>query len=189
MGLSDRRRDRLVWIDLEMTGLEPETCTILEIATIVTSADLEIVATGPNLAIHHPDEVLEAMDEWNTTHHTESGLVERVRASEISLAEAEAQTLEFLREWVDPGKAPLCGNSISQDRRFLRAYMPGLEEYFHYRNVDVSSIKELVKRWYADDYLPPRKKAAHLALDDILESIDELRYYRTDIFVVPEDSE
>jgi oligoribonuclease len=181
--MSENKSDRLIWLDLEMTGLEPDSCTILEIATVVTTADLEVVGTGPNLAIHHPDAVLDAMDEWNTTHHTASGLVERVKSSKVDMRAAEVATLEFLREHVFEGKAPLCGNSISQDRRFLRTYMPELDAFFHYRNVDVSSIKEVVKRWYSNDYLPPRKKNAHLALDDVLESIEELRYYRDNIFV------
>ena len=181
--MGNKKRERLVWMDLEMTGLEPDTCTILEIATIVTEADLTIVAEGPNLAIHQPDEVLDAMDEWNTTHHGASGLIDRVKASTVSMEEAERLTMEFLAEHVNNGKSPLCGNSIGQDRRFLRAYMPTLEGTLHYRNVDVSSIKELVKRWYSDDMLPPRKKNSHLALDDIIESIEELRYYKESIFV------
>ncbi len=180
-----KKSELMVWIDLEMTGLEPDECTIIEIATIITDGDLEVVATGPNLAIHQPDEVLEAMDEWNTTHHTESGLVARVRSSEVDLAEAQRRTLDFVKMYVKAKKAPLCGNTIGQDRRFLRAYMPDLEDYLHYRSVDVSSIKELVKRWYPKSKLPPKKKAAHLALDDIIESIAELRYYREHIFVKP----
>jgi len=183
--MHDFRRDRMVWIDLEMTGLDPQECTILEIATIVTDSHLTVIATGPNLAIHQPDEILDGMDEWNTSHHGASGLTERVRASDVDMADAEEQTLAFIRKHVDPNVAPLCGNSISQDRRFLRAYMPRLEQYLHYRNVDVSSIKELVKRWYPADMRAPSKQAAHLALEDIRESIEELRYYRDAIFVDP----
>ena len=181
--MANKKADLLVWMDLEMTGLDPRDCTIIEIATIITDGDLEVVARGPNLAIHQPDEVLDAMDEWNTTHHNESGLVARVKASEVDMAEAERRTLEFVKTYVKANKAPLCGNSIGQDRRFLRAYMPELEECLHYRNVDVSSIKELVKRWYPKSKLPPKKKTAHLALDDIIESIEELKYYKEHIFV------
>lgn len=171
----------LVWIDLEMSGLEPSEDVILEIATIVTDSSLEILAEGPNLVIHHPDEVLEAMDEWNTEHHAASGLTEKVRASEIETAEAEARTLEFLEEHVDADEAPLCGNSVYQDRRFLYRYMPELSEFLHYRNIDVSTVKELVQRWY-DDVSPPDKEARHRALGDIRESIEELRYYREHVF-------
>ncbi len=173
----------MVWMDLEMTGLDPDFCTIIEIATIVTDQDLNIIAQGPVFAIHQPDEVLDRMDEWNTTHHGASGLTQRVRESTITMAEAERQTLEFLRQHVDERKAPLCGNSIWQDRRFLVAYMRELNEFFHYRNVDVSSIKELMLRWYSNDYLPPKKKTTHRALDDIIESIDELKFYRDHLFV------
>ena len=175
---------KLVWIDLEMSGLDPEHDVILEIATIVTDGDLDILAEGPTLVIHQSDEVLEGMDEWNTKHHGESGLTERVRASEIDTAEAEARTLEFLRDHVEPQTAPLCGNSIGQDRRFLYRYMPELSEFLHYRSVDVSSIKELVTRWY--DLEPPEKDTRHRALDDIRESIDELRFYRDHVFKSPD---
>jgi len=175
----------LVWLDLEMSGLDPDNDVILEIATIVTGPDLEILAEGPCLVIHHPDEILEGMDEWNTKHHGESGLTERVRNSDIDTAEAEARTLAFLREHVDPQSAPLCGNSIGQDRRFLYRYMPELSDFLHYRNVDVSSIKELVLRWY-EEIEPPHKEGRHRALDDIRESIDELRYYRKHVFKSPD---
>ncbi len=181
--MADSRKKRMVWMDLEMTGLDPDFCTIIEIATIVTDQDLNIIAQGPVFAIHQPDEVLDRMDEWNTTHHGASGLTQRVRESTITMAEAERQTLEFLRQHVDERKAPLCGNSIWQDRRFLVAYMRELNEFFHYRNVDVSSIKELMLRWYSNDYLPPKKKTTHRALDDIIESIDELKFYRDHLFV------
>lgn len=181
--MADKKNDRMVWLDLEMTGLDPTICTILEIATIVTDSDLNVIAEGPSLAIHQSEELLSVMDEWNVTHHTASGLLGRVRASTVSLADAERRTLEFLRQHVNERRAPLCGNSIWQDRRFLIAFMPSLEAFVHYRNVDVSSIKELVKRWYSNDYLPPRKKTAHLAMDDVLESIDELKFYRDHIFI------
>jgi len=173
--------NNLVWMDLEMTGLDPESDTILEIATIITDGDLNVLAEGPNLAIHQPNAVLDAMDEWCTQHHGESGLTARVRQSDIDMAEAERQTLEFIRRYVPDRTSPLCGNSIHQDRRFLVRYMPTLEAALHYRNVDVSTIKELARRWYPE--MPPvSKQAAHLALDDIRESIVELRHYRERLF-------
>ena len=179
MSLTDTNKDlNLIWIDLEMTGLEPSTDHIIEIATIVTDSELNTLAVGPVLAIHQPDEVLAGMDEWNTTHHGDSGLTERVRNSTISVAEAERQTIQFLADYVPAGASPICGNSIGQDRRFLVKYMPELEAYFHYRNLDVSTLKELMKRWRPDLSAGFTKKGAHLALDDIKESIDELRYYR-----------
>ena len=175
--------DHLVWIDLEMTGLDPETDTIIEIATIVTDSELATLAEGPTLAIHVGEDVLAGMDAWNTTHHTDSGLVERVRTTAVTLAEAEARTLEFLRGWTRRHKSPMCGNSICQDRRFLAREMPALEDFFHYRNLDVSSVKELVRRWAPDDdELAFRKESSHLALDDIRESIAELRHYRRHVF-------
>jgi oligoribonuclease len=172
--------DHLVWLDMEMSGLDPETCVPLEIATLVTNGALEVIATGPNLIIHQPDSVLDAMDHWNTEHHGESGLTAAVRASTISCAEAEAATVAFLEQWVRPGTSPLCGNSVGQDRRFLYRYMPRLEDFFHYRTIDVSTVKELVRRWYGR--VSPAKKGAHRALDDIHESIAELRWYRETAF-------
>lgn len=178
MPATENRDLNLIWIDLEMTGLEPETDRIIEIATIVTDSDLNIIAEGPVLAVHQSDELLNAMDEWNTTHHGRSGLTKRVKQSTISERDAQQQTIEFLRQYVPEGASPICGNSIGQDRRFLVKYMPELEAYFHYRNLDVSTIKELVRRWRPELMSGFLKKGAHLALDDILESIEELKYYR-----------
>ncbi|MDM1708796.1 oligoribonuclease [Thiopseudomonas alkaliphila] len=168
----------LIWIDLEMTGLNPATDVIIEMATIVTDAQLNVLAEGPVLAIHQPDEVLVQMDEWNTRQHGGSGLTQRVRESKITLAEAEAATLAFLAQWVPAKASPICGNSIGQDRRFLHKYMPELEAYFHYRNLDVSTLKELVARWAPELQAGFKKGDTHLALADIRESIAELRYYR-----------
>ncbi len=176
--------DNLIWVDLEMTGLEPDVDTIIEIATIVTDPQLNTLAEGPVIAIHVDDERLLAMDDWNTEHHTASGLVDRVRTSEYTLDAASAETIDFLKNWVGAGKSPMCGNSIGQDRRFMVKYMPTLEAFFHYRNVDVSSIKELVKRWQPSISDGFSKENTHLALDDIRESIAELRYYREQIFTI-----
>jgi len=176
-----QRDDLLVWMDLEMTGLEPESDTILEIATIITDGDLNTIAEGPNLVIHQADAVLDGMNVWCKEHHAASGLSERVRQSPLSMAEAEQQTLEFIAQYVVKGSSPLCGNSIHQDRRFLLPYMPTLEGFFHYRNIDVSTVKELGRRWYAD-LNPPKKEGEHLALADIRESIAELQFYRQQIF-------
>ncbi|MCO4771132.1 MAG: oligoribonuclease [Deltaproteobacteria bacterium] len=171
----------LVWVDLEMTGLEPDQHTIIEIATIVTDAQLTVLAEGPCIAIHVPDSTLDLMDAWCTKTHGESGLVARIKESTIDLAEAERRTLAFIEQWVPKGRGPLCGNSIGHDRRFLRRYMPSVDAWLHYRVIDVSSIKELAKRWYPGLKAPP-KKGNHLALDDIRESIEELRFYRSAVF-------
>lgn len=175
-------KDRLIWMDLEMTGLYPETDRIIEIATIVTDADLNIIEEGPVLAVHQPLKRLMEMDEWNTRTHTESGLVNRVRDSKIDEAEAQRLTLEFLSKHLKAKESPLCGNSICQDRRFLANYMPKLEAFLHYRNLDVSSIKELLVRWRPDLTKGFRKDNTHQALDDVRESIEELRYYRSVFF-------
>ena len=176
------RKDNLIWIDLEMTGLDPEHDYIIEIATIVTDADLNVLAEGPSLVIHQPDSVLDSMNEWCVNQHGQSGLTQRVRESDISEREAEQQTIAFLMEYVDKGSSPMCGNSIGQDRRFLYRYMPELEAFFHYRNLDVSSVKELARRWRPDVLSSLRKKGSHLALDDIRDSIAELRHYREHFF-------
>jgi oligoribonuclease len=176
------REEHLVWMDLEMTGLNPERDTILEVATLISDNNLEVIAEGPVLAVRHPQEVLAAMDDWNRQHHGASGLIERVLSSRLTLADAEARTLAFVRSYCPERTSPLCGNSVYQDRRFLARYMPGLEAYLHYRNIDVSTVKELVRRWYPNGPQPPEKKHAHLALDDIRESIAELRFYRQHYF-------
>ncbi|BBP85772.1 oligoribonuclease [Pseudomonas sp. No.21] len=168
----------LIWIDLEMTGLDPDNDVIIEMATIVTDSDLNVLAEGPTIAVHQSDEILAGMDEWNTRQHGQSGLTQRVRESRISAAEAEAQTLAFLEQWVPKGKSPICGNSICQDRRFLYRHMPKLEGYFHYRNLDVSTLKELAARWAPHVRDGVKKSSTHLALDDIRDSIAELRHYR-----------
>jgi oligoribonuclease len=178
-----QHRDNLIWIDLEMTGLDTTADSIIEIATVVTDAQLNVLAEGPVLAIHVADEVLAAMDEWNTRQHGSSGLVERIRASHVTHAAAEAQTLEFLRQWVPGGTSPMCGNSICQDRRFLARQMPQLERYFHYRNLDVSTLKELARRWAPKLAEGFTKQASHLALADIHDSIRELAFYRQQLFV------
>ncbi|HEY0722036.1 MAG TPA: oligoribonuclease [Gammaproteobacteria bacterium] len=174
--------DNLVWIDLEMTGLEPLTDRVIEIATIVTDSQLNILAEGPVLAIHQSDEVLGAMDEWNTRQHGGSGLTQRVRESTIDEAQAAAQTIAFLSDYVLPRGSPMCGNSICQDRRFLARWLPELEAFFHYRNLDVSTLKELARRWRPEIMNGFKKSGSHLAMDDIRESIAELQYYRTQLF-------
>jgi oligoribonuclease len=173
---------RLVWLDLEMTGLDPDRHVIIEIATLITDGDLNVIAEGPNLAIRRAEEDLALMDAWNVATHTRSGLIERIRASEVDTAEAERQTLAFVRRWVTKGMAPLAGNTIGQDRRFLVREMPKFEAYLHYRNVDVSTIKELARRWYPVGPAPMEKRQAHQALEDIRESIEELRWYRAHYF-------
>jgi len=173
----------LIWIDLEMTGLNPDSDLIIEIATIVTDKDLNILAQGPVLAVHQSDEVLAAMDDWNQKHHGQSGLIDRVKASTVTEREAERLTLEFLKRWVPEKTSPICGNSIGQDRRFLYRYMPELEAYFHYRNLDVSTLKELAARWAPEIKNGFNKDSKHQALDDIIESIEELRYYREHFIV------
>ncbi|UXI01087.1 oligoribonuclease [Photobacterium sp. TY1-4] len=181
MTISDQN---LIWIDLEMTGLDPEAHKIIEIATIVTDAQLNILAEGPVLAIHQPESELVKMDEWCTSTHTKSGLVARVRESKVDEAEAVRQTIAFLEQWVPAGASPICGNSIGQDRRFLYKHMPELEQYFHYRYLDVSTLKELTRRWQPDLLTGFHKQGSHLALDDIRDSINELRYYREHIFKI-----
>ena len=174
--------EHLIWIDCEMTGLSPDTNALIEIATVVTDSQLTVVADGPVIAIHQSEAALARMDEWNQTTHGASGLLARVRASTVSVSEAEARTLEFLAAWVLPGASPMCGNSICQDRRFLARSMPQLERFFHYRNLDVSSVKELARRWaprVAESFV---KTGTHLAHDDIHESIRELRHYRAHLF-------
>ncbi|MFC3093718.1 oligoribonuclease [Alteromonas sediminis] len=174
----------LVWIDMEMTGLDPETCVVLEIATIVTDPQLNVLAEGPVIAVHQPDDILNGMDEWCTKTHGESGLTQRCKESRVSEADAEKMTIDFLSTYVDQGKSPLCGNTIGQDRRFMVKYMPVLEAYFHYRSIDVSTIKELARRWQPEIATGFKKKGVHLALDDIRESIEELRYYREKVFKI-----
>lgn len=168
-----------MWMDLEMTGLDPERDAIIEMATLITDSALNIVAEGPEIAVHQPEATLALMDDWNVRTHGASGLTERVRASKVSVAEAEATTLAFIETHVAQNSAPLCGNSIWQDRRFLARYMPTLESYLHYRLIDVSTVKELARRWAPEVYAGVRKQGAHTALADIRESIEELRHYRT----------
>ena len=176
-----QNESNLVWIDMEMTGLRPERDRILEIAIIVTDSQLNILAEGPVLAVRQPEAILAGMDEWCTTHHTASGLLDRVRTQGVSEAEAEARTLAFIQQYVPAKASPLCGNSIGQDRRFMYAYMPKLEAYFHYRNLDVSSLKIVANLWKPQIMAGFTKKEVHLALDDIRESIAELRYYKENL--------
>ena len=178
-------KDHLIWIDLEMTGLSPETDRILEVATIVTDRDLCVLAEGPVYAVHQSDATLAAMDAWNTRTHGASGLIDRVRASTLDEAAVEQGTLDFLAQWVPAGASPMCGNSIGQDRRFLARYMPRLEAHFHYRNLDVSTLKELAKRWAPDVLAGVVKGQSHQALDDVRESIAELVHYRTHFLKLP----
>lgn len=174
--------NNLIWIDLEMTGLDTQNDVIIEIATIVTDSELNELGEGPMLAIHQNDGIMSGMDEWNTNQHGKSGLTERVKNSAVSVEEAEQETLEFLRQFVSKGASPMCGNSICQDRRFMARLMPELEDFFHYRNLDVSTLKELAKRWNPDVAKSVVKSGAHLALDDTRDSIDELRHYRKHLF-------
>jgi len=180
-----RHPDNLAWIDLEMTGLSPETDRILEVAVVVTDRDLNVLAEGPVLAVHQSEAVLAGMDEWNQRTHGASGLIARVRASRDDEAAAEAATVAFLAEWVAPGASPMCGNSICQDRRFLARYMPVLERHFHYRNLDVSTLKELARRWAPEVLAGVSKSTSHMALADVHDSIAELRHYRQHLLAVP----
>jgi oligoribonuclease len=175
--------NNLIWIDMEMTGLQPDADRIIEIAMLVTDPQLNVLATGPELVVHQPDEVLEAMDTWNRSTHTKTGLIERVRASRVTEADAERQALEFLSAHVPANASPMCGNSICQDRRFLVRWMPRLEAHFHYRNLDVSTLKELVRRW-KPELKSFSKEGKHEALADILESIEELKFYRNNVMTI-----
>lgn len=179
----------LIWIDLEMTGLDTETDAIIEIATLVTDKDLNVLAEGPVMAIHQPEAMLAGMDEWNTRQHGQSGLTERVRNSTTTLAEAEQATIAFLKQFLDERQSPMCGNSICQDRRFLARQMPSLEAFFHYRNLDVSSVKEIIRRWRPELMKGFNKQSSHLAMADIKDSIAELTYYRDVFFVMEPQAE
>jgi oligoribonuclease len=176
--------NNLIWIDMEMTGLTPDSDRIIEIAMLITDPDLNLIAEGPVLVLHQPDEVLDAMDSWNKGTHKKSGLIDKVRASRLAEAEAEAQAVQFLRQHVPSNTSPMCGNSICQDRRFLARWMPKLESYFHYRNLDVSTLKELVRRWKPEAAKGFAKEGKHEALADILESIEELKYYRKTVMTI-----
>jgi oligoribonuclease len=177
--------NHLIWLDMEMTGLDPEKNSIIEIALVITNSALDVVAEAPVIVVHQPDAALDAMDDWNKSTHGRSGLVERVRASTISEVEAEATMLAFLEQWVPKDVSPMCGNTVSQDRRFLLRYMPRFEAWFHYRDLDVSTLKELAKRWNPDVYKGVKKAGTHTALADIMESIEELRHYRETFLRLP----
>jgi len=178
-----KSNDNLVWIDLEMTGLDPEKEKIIEIATLVTDGELNLLATGPRFVIHQPPRILKAMDEWNQKQHKKSGLIEEVVNSKLSVGEAEERTFEFISRYCYEKKSPLCGNAVHHDRRFLIQYMPQIHEYLHYRHIDVSTLKTVVALWYPKAKEIPKKKGAHRALDDILESIEELKFYRKNFFI------
>ena len=182
MPMGQKKDDNLIWVDLEMSGLDPNHDKILEIATIVTDSHLNTLAEGPVLVIHQPNEVLHTMDDWNHDHHTKTGLIDKVKSSTVTEAQAQEQTLDFLKQYLPFGASPMCGNSICQDRRFLYQHMPKLEEFFHYRNVDVSTIKELVRRWKPSVLDLVKKAGKHVALDDIKDSIAELQLYRKEVF-------
>jgi oligoribonuclease len=181
--MNEQHKNHLVWIDLEMTGLDVESNTILEIATIITDQELNIIAEGPNVAIYQTEHILKKMDEWNKKQHSKSGLLERIRNSDVTLREAENITLSFIKKYCINKKAPLCGNTVGHDKKFLKKYMPKVVEYLHYRIVDVSSFKEIIKRWYPKKYKPVEKQELHLALEDIKESIKELKYYMNTFFI------
>lgn len=181
-----KSKNNLIWIDLEMTGLDTNNDVIIEIATIVTDGNLDVVAEGPIIAIHQPDHLLDGMDDWNTRQHGKSGLTERVKNSSYTVGDAEQQTLDFLKQHVPAGVSPMCGNSICQDRRFMARLMPELEAYFHYRNLDVSSLKELARRWAPKVEKSFKKNSSHLAMDDVKDSIRELQHYREHLIKLPE---
>lgn len=183
--MSQQNPYNMVWMDLEMTGLEPDIEVIIEIATIITDSHLNIIEEGPSLVIHQDDEFLDRMDEWNQRTHSASGLIQKVKDSKITVEEGEKTTLDFIKKYVPYKAAPLCGNSVGQDRRFLYKYMPKISEYLHYRNVDVTSIKEVVRRWYPNGRKMPKKSDEHKALIDIQESIEELIFYRDHFFIEP----
>ena len=181
--MAKKSKYNLVWMDCEMTGLDVEKEVLIEIATLITDSELNILEEGPCIAIHQRDEILEKMDEWNTKHHNASGLVKRVRESLINEVEAEKRTLDFIKKYCPKGTSPLCGNSIHQDRKFLHKYMPEMQDYFHYRSIDVTSIKELVTRWYPNGPKFPKKSQEHVAMIDIRESLQELILYRENYFI------
>lgn len=186
--MSIDKQQTLIWIDMEMTGLEPEQDRIIEVATLITDSDLNVLAEGPVLAVHQSDDVLEGMDEWNQRTHGESGLVERVRKSQLNEADVEAQTIAFLQRYAERGSSPMCGNSVHQDRRFMVKYMPSLADFFHYRNLDVSTVKELAKRWRPDVASSYKKQSTHQAMDDIRDSVNELKHYREHFFQLDKPS-